>query len=68
MIHVPDVSATVDWYTSIGFKLIRHNDEDGAMKNARIAFCRQLVIRKQAPCSRTFWSVIDELLSKAVSV
>jgi uncharacterized glyoxalase superfamily protein PhnB len=29
MIHVPDVNATADWYTSIGFKLIRENKEDG---------------------------------------
>jgi hypothetical protein len=29
MIHVPDVSATVNWYTSIGFKVVRRNEEDG---------------------------------------
>jgi catechol 2,3-dioxygenase-like lactoylglutathione lyase family enzyme len=29
MIHVPDVRATVDWYTSIGFTLDRQNEEDG---------------------------------------
>jgi catechol 2,3-dioxygenase-like lactoylglutathione lyase family enzyme len=29
MIHVPDVRATIDWYTSIGFKVIRQNEEDG---------------------------------------
>jgi len=29
MIHVPDVTATADWYQSIGFKLVRWNDEDG---------------------------------------
>lgn len=38
MIHVPDVSATVDWYTSIGFTLIRHNEEDGEMNWAKLAF------------------------------
>ncbi len=31
MIHVPDVRATADWYTSIGFKLVRSNEEDGEM-------------------------------------
>ena len=29
MIHVPDVSATAEWYASIGFKLVRQNVEDG---------------------------------------
>lgn len=29
MIHVPDVPATARWYTSIGFKLVRQNEEDG---------------------------------------
>jgi uncharacterized glyoxalase superfamily protein PhnB len=29
MIHVPDVSATADWYVSIGFELVRENIEDG---------------------------------------
>lgn len=38
MIHVPDVSATVDWYTSIGFKLIRHNEEDGEINWAKLLF------------------------------
>ncbi|HEY6269809.1 MAG TPA: hypothetical protein VIX11_16030 [Candidatus Acidoferrum sp.] len=27
MIHVPDVRATVEWYTPIGFTLLRQNDE-----------------------------------------
>jgi hypothetical protein len=31
MIHVPDVASTADWYTSIGFKLVRSNLEDGEM-------------------------------------
>jgi len=31
MIHVPDVRATADWYTSIGFKMVRSNVEDGVM-------------------------------------
>lgn len=38
MIHVPDVSATVDWYTSIGFKLIRQNEEDGEVNWAKLSF------------------------------
>jgi predicted lactoylglutathione lyase len=29
MIHVPDVRATMDWYASIGFKVVRYNEEDG---------------------------------------
>ena len=29
MIHVSDVSATVDLYISIGFKVLRQNEEDG---------------------------------------
>src|SRR5258707_6535475 len=29
MIHVPDVRATVDWYESIGFKVINRYGNDG---------------------------------------
>lgn len=38
MIHVPDVRATVDWYTSIGFKAIRHNEEEGEINWALLSF------------------------------
>jgi catechol 2,3-dioxygenase-like lactoylglutathione lyase family enzyme len=38
MLHVPDVRATIDWYTSIGFKLIRHNEEDGEINWASLSF------------------------------
>jgi len=38
MIHVPNVSATVDWYTSMGFKLIRQNEEDGEINWAKLSF------------------------------
>jgi uncharacterized glyoxalase superfamily protein PhnB len=38
MIHVPDVRATVDWYTSIGFKVIRYNEDDGEMNWASLSF------------------------------
>jgi uncharacterized glyoxalase superfamily protein PhnB len=38
MIHVPNVSATVDWYTSIGFKLIRQNEEAGEVDWAKLSF------------------------------
>jgi uncharacterized glyoxalase superfamily protein PhnB len=37
MIHVPDVSATAEWYTSIGFKLIRQNEEDGEINWAALS-------------------------------
>jgi len=36
MIHVPDVRATLDWYTSIGFKLVRQNEEDGEINWAKL--------------------------------
>jgi uncharacterized glyoxalase superfamily protein PhnB len=38
MIHVPDVRATVDWYTSIGFKLDRQNEEDREINWAKLTF------------------------------
>ena len=38
MIHVPDVRATADWYISIGFKLIRENEEDGEINWAKLSF------------------------------
>ena len=37
MIHVPDVRATVEWYTSIGFTLVRQNDEDGQINWAKLS-------------------------------
>lgn len=37
MIHVSDVRATAEWYTSIGFKLVRYNEEDGALNWALLA-------------------------------
>lgn len=38
MIHVPDVSAAVDWYTSMGFKLIRQNEEAGKVNWTKLSF------------------------------
>jgi uncharacterized glyoxalase superfamily protein PhnB len=38
MIHVPDVRATVDWYISIGFQLVRQNEEDGEINWAKLTF------------------------------
>src|SRR4051812_21844086 len=38
MIHVPDVSATVDWYASIGFELLLQNEEDGEVNWAKLSF------------------------------
>ncbi len=38
MIHVPDVKATIDWYTSIGFKLVHQSEEDGEINWARLSF------------------------------
>ena len=38
MIHVPDVRATVGWYTSIGFTLVRQNEEDGDLNWAKLTF------------------------------
>src|SRR6267143_1884181 len=38
MIHVPDVRATVDWYTSIGFTLVRQGEEDGELVWAKLIF------------------------------
>lgn len=38
MIHVPDVRATIEWYTSVGFKLVRQNEEDGEINWAKLSF------------------------------
>src|SRR5713101_9530462 len=38
MIHVPDVRTTVEWYTSIGFTLIRQNEEDDEINWAKLSF------------------------------
>ena len=37
MIHVPDVSTTVAWYTSIGFTLVRQNNADGEIDWAKLS-------------------------------
>jgi uncharacterized glyoxalase superfamily protein PhnB len=38
MIHVPDVRATIEWYTSVGFKVVRQNEEDGEINWAKLSF------------------------------
>jgi uncharacterized glyoxalase superfamily protein PhnB len=38
MIHVPDVGAAVDWYTGIGFTVLRTSEEDGEPVWALLAF------------------------------
>lgn len=38
IIHVPDVRATVDWYESIGFQLVRTNEADGKIDWAKLRF------------------------------
>jgi hypothetical protein len=38
MIHVPDVRSTVHWYTTIGFTLVRQNEEDGELNWAKLTF------------------------------
>jgi uncharacterized glyoxalase superfamily protein PhnB len=38
MLHVPDVRSTIDWYTTIGFKALRHNEEDGEINWASLSF------------------------------
>lgn len=37
MIHVADVSATIKWYKSIGFQLVRQNEEDGQINWAKMS-------------------------------
>lgn len=44
MIHVPDVAATIRWYTSIGFRLIRQNEEDGEINWAMLSFGNSVVM------------------------
>jgi hypothetical protein len=38
MIHVPNVRATAEGYTSIGFTLVRENEEDGELNWAKPTF------------------------------
>src|SRR5215467_4227354 len=38
MIHVPDVRATMEWYRSIGCKVVRCNEEDGEINWALLTF------------------------------
>jgi uncharacterized glyoxalase superfamily protein PhnB len=38
MIHVPDVRATIGWYISIGFTLVREGQDDGQIVWAKLSF------------------------------
>ena len=38
MIHVPNIRATIEWYTSIGFSLLRQHEEDEEITWASLAF------------------------------
>lgn len=38
MIHVPDVGTTVEWHTSIGFRVNAVNEEDGEANWASLSF------------------------------
>jgi uncharacterized glyoxalase superfamily protein PhnB len=38
MIHVADVAVTIEWYTSIGFRLVLKNEEDGKINWAKLSF------------------------------
>lgn len=38
MIHVPDVRATAQWYTTIGFAVPRYHEEEGEMLWALLTF------------------------------
>ncbi len=54
MIHVPDVSATVDWYTSMGFKVIRQNEGDGEINWAKLSFGNSELMLNAGGKPRTF--------------
>jgi len=38
MIHVTDVTATAEWYASIGFKLVRQNEDECEINWAKMSF------------------------------
>jgi len=38
MIHVPDVRATIEWYTRLGFKVESTNEHDGVIDWALLSF------------------------------
>ena len=38
MVHVPDVRAAVDWYQSVGFKVIGTHEDGGVMDWAMLSF------------------------------
>jgi uncharacterized glyoxalase superfamily protein PhnB len=44
MMHVPDVAATIEWYTSIGFQLVRQNEDDGELNWAMLSLGNSLVM------------------------
>jgi hypothetical protein len=44
MIHVPDVRATMEWYTSIGFRLLCQNEENGEVNWALLSFGKSEVM------------------------
>ena len=38
ILHVPDVSATIEWYKSVGFTLVRTNEDEGKIDWALLSF------------------------------
>jgi len=38
MVSVPDVRKTMEWYASLGFNVVRYNEEDGEINWALLTF------------------------------
>ena len=65
MIAVPDISATLDWYASIGFKEIGRYEEDGVVNFGMLALGKaELMLRPdghQGPHDVSLWFYTDQV-------
>jgi ankyrin repeat protein len=65
MISVPDISRTLDWYKSIGFKEIGRNEDDGVVNWGLLSFGKvDLMLRpdgKQGSHDVSLWFYTDQV-------
>ncbi len=65
MINVPDITKTLDWYTSIGFKEIGRYEEDGLVNFGMLSFGNaELMLNvhgKQGSHDVSLWFYTDQV-------
>jgi uncharacterized glyoxalase superfamily protein PhnB len=68
MIHVPDVKATMYWYASIGFNIVRWNEEGGQIDWALLTFGNSELMLSAGGNSSDAWRREVDLYTHADNV